>query len=186
MSADVSVPSASPASSIATPLGNVGLWLDGKPVDFLVYDASIFDYEDVKVDANKRLCYSYVADGRAHVLECKLDDSHPHEWDVASGERLQGVEFVDGTTALNVTTEWDDEEYAEHDGKGDYDYCARMRETGLRFEFSPESRSRRIIMGVAWHVGYTYETRFRSWLVADPTIDRLSVFSVDPDSAEDA
>ena len=67
---------------IATPLGCVGLFLDGKPC---AHDGigEIVDTSDYArrhpVDGNWRIAYQHEPDGSSHTLECRLSPSCPHK-----------------------------------------------------------------------------------------------------------
>lgn len=149
-----------------TPLGGVGLWLDGEPVEFRIVTLEpTSDYDRAhRVDANKRMIWSFVPDGKAHTLECNLVPVCPCEHDWASGERLEAVEFSDEECALIVAVGYDFE--AREMGLTDYE--AEMTEEGVRVRLFPETAAREFRFGVSWIMGYGEHSRVNPWLLGDP------------------
>jgi hypothetical protein len=142
---------------LETPVGQVSMVLDGAPVDFEVFDfktGSEFEQQH-PVDANKRVVWHFSADGHRHALECRLKPSVPCESGTASGERMEAIEFDSGRTILAIAAGWDFEENEKHP-HGEWDYTVEAFDEGLRFGFDEMSRSRDVVIGLAWLTDYLH------------------------------
>ena len=164
------------ARCIRTPLGNVGLRLDGSPcaIDGMWESVDTPDYaKSHPVDGNWRIAYWHEPDGAAHVLECRLDPSVACVGGSASGERLEATEIDDEKTALVIAVEYDFEEYAHGHGEYEYDYVATADGCAATVELPADAKAQWIVFGVSWIEGFDEGSRANPWLVGDPGGDRL-------------
>lgn len=161
-------PMADGSRCIETPLGTVGLLLDGTPCDctrvWEVADASDYTRRH-PVDGNWRLAYWYEPGGSAHTLECRLDPCRACDGGPASGERLEAVEVDDGRTVLAIAVEHD----FEDSGCG---YSVVTDALAVTVSFPAGSKARWMVFGVSWLEGYDEDSRVNPWLMGDPGGDR--------------
>ena len=160
---------------IVTPLGTVGLRLDGRPCahDGSWEVVSTSDYaRRHPVDGNWRVAYWHEPDGAPHVLECSLDPSRPCEGATEGGERLEATEVDDGNTVLVIAVEYDFEEHAHGHGRLEYDYTATADGLVATVELPADARAQWVVFGVSWVSGYDEGSRTNPWLVGDPGGDR--------------
>ena len=161
---------------IDTPLGTVGLWLDGDPC---THDGmwEIFDCSDYAlrhpVDGNVRIAYWHEPDGAGHVLECKLTPIR--EWESGSdgGERLEATCIDGGGARLVIAVEYDFEEYAHGHGEHEYDYRADADGLAVTVELPSDAKAQWIVFGASWVDMVDEENGTNPWLMGDPQGDRL-------------
>ena len=163
---------------IATPLGTVGLWLDGRPWAnhgaWERIDAS--GYARLHpVDGNWRIAYWHEPDGGAHTLECRLDPAVECEGGSASGERLEATEVDGGKTVLVIAVEYDFKDYAHGHGQYEYDHIAATDDFGAIVELPVDARAQWVVFGVSWVEDFDEESGVNPWLVGDPGGDRLKL-----------
>lgn len=166
----------STAMGISTPLGVVGLWLDGRPYahDGLWEVVDRSDYATWHpVDGNVRIAHWHEPDGAAHTLACRLDPSHGCEGGFASGERLEATEIDDGRSRLVIAVEYDFEDYAQGYGEYEYDYQATAADLAATVELPADAKPQWIVFGVSWVEEVDDENGTNPWLVGDPNGDRL-------------
>ena len=161
---------------IATPLGSVGLWLDGEPC---AHDGmwEVFDRSDYAlrhhVDGNVRIAYWHEPDGSDHVLECRLEPLNACEGCGAPGERLEATEIRDGHSELVIAVEYDCEEHAQGHGEHEYDYRASADGLAATVSLPADAKAQWIVFGISWVDEETEENETNPWLLGDPICDRL-------------
>lgn len=163
---------------IATPLGAVGLWLDGVPYahDGLWEVVDRSDYAmNHPVDGNVRIAYWHESDGNAHTLECGLTPSCECDCCPAGGERLEAIEIEGEGSALVIAVEYDFEESAHGHGEREYDYRATSGGLAVTVELPADAKAQWIVFGVAWVVKANDANRTNPWLVGDPGGERLQL-----------
>lgn len=164
------------ARHIRTPLGDVGLFLDGEPcaTDGVWEVVGTSDYaRNHPVDGNWRIAYWHEPDGTPHVLECSLAPSCACEGGGAGGERLEATEIDDGRTALVIAVEYDFEDYAHGHGRYEYGYTATAGGHAVTVELPANAKAQWIVFGLSWVEGFDEGSRTNPWLVGDPGGDRL-------------
>ena len=167
---------ASSMERITTPLGAVGLWLDGKPCahDDLWEVSDRSDYAlRHPVDGNVRIAYWHEPDGSDHILECRLVPTCDCEGDSDSGERLEAVCIDCVDARLVIAVEYDFEDYAHGHGKHEYDYRANADGFAVTVELPADAKAQWIVFGVSWVDVVDEESGTSPWLLADPQGDRL-------------
>lgn len=170
------ITSAGAPRGIETPLGRVGLWLDGRPFEpdglWEVFGGD--DYaQRHHVDGNCRLAYWHESDGGTHVLECRLDPACPCEGSTESGERLEATEIEGAGAALVIAVEYDFEDYAH--GTYEYDYTATAGGLAAVVELPADAKAQWVVFGVSWVDEEDDENRVNPWLLGDPSGDRLKL-----------
>lgn len=163
---------------VVTPLGTVGLWLDGKPCvhDGMWEVADASDYaRRHPVDGNWRIAYRHEPDGARHELECRLDPACACVGSNASGERLEATEIDDGRVVLVIAVEYDFEEHAHGHDQNEYDYTATADGCAIAVELPTDARAQWIVFGVSWVQDFDEQSRTNPWLMGDPCGDRLRI-----------
>ena len=161
---------------IATPLGCVGLFLDGKPC---AHDGvgEIVDTSDYArrhpVDGNWCIAYQHEPDGSSHTLECRLSPTCPCEGGPASGERMEAVEIEGNGAVLVIAVEDNSEELARDHGVSVDGYIAKERGLATIAELPASAKAQRIVFGVSWVNAATEQNRTNPWLVGDPGGDGI-------------
>lgn len=156
---------------VATPLGNVALWLDGEPCepDGIWQEPCFSRYaKDHPVDGNMRLSHRHEPDGRAHTLECRLTPTSDCEGFSASGERLEATQVEGGACILVIAVEYDFEDEAQGPGEYQYDYRATADGLAATVELPEDAKAQPIVFGVAWVAEASDDNKDNPWLVADP------------------
>ena len=161
---------------IETPLGSVGLWLDGEPCP---HDGAweVIDLSDYAlrhpVDGNVRIAYWHEPDGAGHALECRLESLCECEGGSTGGERLEATVIDGGEARLVIAVEYDFEDYAQGHGTYEYDYRADAGGLAVTVELPADAKAQWIVFGVSWVDRVDDENGTNPWLVGDPQGDRL-------------
>ena len=138
---------------LITPFGTLLLFFDNEPilykVDKLGNDPQAFP----NVYERYRICIDYNQDHLPHSISLIVDgDFNGVMTDVASGERLEAIEFCKNDVMMNIGVKG-----GEFDLNIDYGYDYAIsylkngqKYSGLRFDILPETVSNTFAFGIAW------------------------------------
>ncbi|MDD3403593.1 MAG: hypothetical protein PHQ72_09590 [Hespellia sp.] len=156
---------------LETPLGNIELLIDGKPVEYNAVPVGL-DKLCLNLMGRFRITISFRPDGKKHEILCRIKDYISTRYDgIESGERLELKSFYKDCYKLSISAEGDSGYYPNGTRVSDYyDYDNEYYNDGVSYLILESTSTSNYRFGIAWIKNYNDANEVQTWYGADTTL----------------